>query len=158
VKPILQALLIADHVYQDKVTGKKIVAGIFRNLYYQTSPPQPSSEPGEGNQQSKIVRVAAGGQRAGSPFCYISLTEVHGEQEFELRYVDLHDDKPLIQTTFSVNASSPVDTVEAIIPLPALPVGKAGTFSFELLWHNEPIGAHRIQVTEIKPEGHPDGK
>jgi hypothetical protein len=157
VKPILQALLIADHVYHDKATGKKIVAGIFRNLYFQTASPQPSAEAGDQNQQTKIVRVAASGQRAGSPFCYISLTEIHGEQKFELRYVDLKDDKPLIQTTFSAKAASPVDTVEAILPLPALPVGKAGTFSFELLWHNEQIGAHRIRVIEIKPESQGKG-
>ena len=154
MKPILQALLVADHVYQDKATGKKIVAGIFHNLYYHKTPP--SSTEGD-KQEPNTVRVTAGGHRAGSPFCYISLTEVRGEQEFELRYVDLNDDKPLIQTTFRVNSPSPIDTIEAIIPLPALPVGKAGTFALELLWCNEHLGAHRIKVIEIQPKGHGNG-
>jgi hypothetical protein len=31
-KPLLQALLLADHVYQDKDTGKKVIAGTFNSL------------------------------------------------------------------------------------------------------------------------------
>ena len=159
VKPILQALLVADHVYQDQVTGKKIVAGIFHNLYYQKVVPNPIADDSDDSVEPKTqkVRVTAGGHRAGSPFCYVSLTEVRGEQEFELRYVDLDDDKPIIQATFKLKSPSPVDTIEAILPLPLLPVGKAGTFALELLWHDEPLGAHRINVIEVKPEGDGNG-
>ena len=32
-KPVLQALVLADHVYQDKTTGKMVIAGTFNRLH-----------------------------------------------------------------------------------------------------------------------------
>ena len=33
-KPLLQALILADHVYQDAQTGKKVIAGTFNQLFF----------------------------------------------------------------------------------------------------------------------------
>jgi hypothetical protein len=79
------------------------------------------------------------------------MTEVHKNQQFELRYVDLAEDKSLFGTTFTLSSDDPLQTVEFALPLPMLPTGKAGTFALELLWQNEPLGSHRINVDEAKP-------
>jgi len=88
--------------------------------------------------------------QSGSPFCYISLTEVRGRSSFELRYVDLAEDKVLFGTQFEIDCNNPLETVELVFPLPLLPGSRPGTFVLELLWNNEPLGYHRITVEEEK--------
>ena len=46
-RPLLQALLVADHVYQDKDTGKKVIAGTFNSLSISKAKvPPKEAEPG----------------------------------------------------------------------------------------------------------------
>jgi hypothetical protein len=190
VKPILQAILVADHIYTDQTTGKKIVAGIFNSLRFEKSVAPSSQNPearnleptksqtvdssyskssvtgsqsagefgsthNEGGRQNKdvMLHIGASGHKAGSPFCYISLTEIRGEQTFELRYVDLQEDKTIFRTTFEIQSNDPLLTKEVVAPLPVLPVSRAGTFALELLWNNETLGSHRINYIENRPEG-----
>jgi hypothetical protein len=80
------------------------------------------------------------------------LTDVHDEQEFELRYVDLHNDRVLFSTKFNIRPPDPLQSVELGLALPTLPSDNAGTFALELLWHDEPLGAHRIIVDERPKE------
>ncbi|HEV3418101.1 MAG TPA: hypothetical protein VG056_14850, partial [Pirellulales bacterium] len=87
MKPVLQALLVADNVYTDQTTGKKVVAGIFNKLTFQ-SPVQPGVPiPETPSGQPTYI--------AGSPMAYISLTEVREATELVLRYVDLEDNSIL---------------------------------------------------------------
>jgi hypothetical protein len=44
LKPVLQALVLADNVYQDKFTGKMIIAGTFNQLFI-IKPHEKSVEP-----------------------------------------------------------------------------------------------------------------
>src|SRR5688572_12511720 len=47
-KPVLQSLILADHVYEDKLTGKRIIAGVFNRIIRgvrvvkQVGPPAPT--------------------------------------------------------------------------------------------------------------------
>src|SRR5947199_3546813 len=47
-KPVLQSLILADHVYEDKLTGKRIIAGVFNRIISgvrvirQMGPPMPA--------------------------------------------------------------------------------------------------------------------
>jgi len=148
VKPVLQALLVADHVYSDSVTGKKIVAGIFHRLMFKRpNVPEEQAEP-----PKPVIQVGSSGHRAGSPFCYLSLTEVRGEQPFELRFVDLGTDTVIFGTKFGFKSDNPLQTIEHILPLPTLPINKPGVFALELLWNNEPLGSHWIVVDEVGDE------
>jgi hypothetical protein len=153
VKPILQALLVADHVYIDAVTGKKVVAGIFHRLSLtKAAPPHPEAE------GSKLrIKIPLGGHRASSPFCYISLTELRGEQPFSLRYVHLDQDKVVFHFEFTVSSKDPLQTQEIVLPLPTLPVDPSGTYALELLWNQEPLGSHRINVDHREETGGKDG-
>jgi len=151
VKPILQALLLADHVYQDKHTGKKVVAGIFHRLGFI------SKDTLENKVQREIIgkdgtvkKMMPGGLHAGSPYAYVSLTEIHGEQSFDLRYVDLDEDRGIFEAQYQVNSVDPLAVIDFIVPLPPLPANKAGTFALELLWQGDLLGMFRVMVEEVK--------
>ncbi len=156
VKPILQALLVADHVYRDATTGKYVVAGVFHSIRL-TNQPTRTIDASPGAAPMTLIPVPLGGHRAGSPFCYLSLTEVRGEQHFVLRYVDLSSDKPLFQTSFGIKCDDPVATCEMAFPLPSLPAERAGTFALEMLWNDEPLGLHRITVEHSENKGQENG-
>jgi hypothetical protein len=148
VKPVLQALLLADRIYEDKATGKKIIAGIFQALYFKDMKEVQSELQRRGVSEAHIP----GGMHAGSPYAYISLTDVRGAQPFVLRYVDLGEDQPVFEASFTLTAQDPLATVEVVAPLPPLPTTKAGTFALELLWNDEPLGSFRIIVQELRME------
>src|SRR5437868_2429907 len=100
--PVLQALLVADQIYQDQSTGKFVICGIFGTIYFQpgldepnpagNTPPVEGSSGGGGgdgassgpagprpvSQQLPLNRLI----RAGSPSAYLSLTEIHGQRSF----------------------------------------------------------------------------
>lgn len=145
MKPILQALLVADRIYTDAATGKKIVVGIFSHLLFIRK----ESFQAEIEKNAGQLPTMPGGYQAGSPFAYANLTNVHGEQAFVLRYVDLDDDSVVFQCEIKVQSPDPISPVEIVIPLPSLPSTKAGVFALELLWNeNDPMGAFRITVKE----------
>ena len=94
VKPVLQALVLADRVYSDGVSGKKIIAGTFSRMMLinrEAKPDEPS-----------LLKVPAGGMQAGSPFAYISITDVHREAKLTLRYVQLKEAQP--EVVFQVDS------------------------------------------------------
>jgi hypothetical protein len=150
VKPVLQALLVADHVYEDKRTGKKIVVGIFDRLLFKA---QPESATGPTAEQEKEPPVIKGGMHAGSPYAYLNITDVHGTVKLELRYVDLSDRSALFRTELSVKCDDPLATVELILPMPPLPTPHPGVYALELLADGDPMGSHRITVEELVEEG-----
>ncbi len=146
MKPVLQALLVADHVYTDKLTGKYIIAGVFQALFFKKKEPVIEQDIKAGKTS---MGVPLGGGQAGSPFCYISLTDVRDKQDFELHYVALVDNKSLFSTGFTVECNDPLSIVQLSLPLPALPYDKPGVYALELLWNNELLGSHKIVVSEL---------
>ena len=67
-KPVLQAMVLADHVYQDSTTGKFIIAGTFTRLWCSRKPllgqpvPPPAQPPaGGGAGTAPAAGVAQGG-------------------------------------------------------------------------------------------------
>lgn len=161
--PVLQAMLLADQVYQDRDTGKYVICGIFSAIHFVPNkpPPERSRPPGSGD-------VGGGGDdggsegippqsapatasvpitrlvRAGSPFAYISLTELLGTRRFELRYVDLDRNNVLFGTAFEVSCRDPLETIQITVPLPPLPIPHEGVFVLELLCDGEMLGSHRV--------------
>ncbi len=151
MKPVLQALLLADHVYQDAATGKKVIAGTFNQLRFfkKQRPGSPEDVESAGAQQQVF-----GGVHSGSPYVYISLTDIRGSVSCVLRYVDLEDNKALLETEFSITCGDPLETREIIVPMPPLPAGKAGIHALELLCDDAPVGSLRITVVEINDINH----
>ncbi|MFQ5733346.1 MAG: hypothetical protein ACE5KM_15505 [Planctomycetaceae bacterium] len=149
MKPILQALLLADRIYTDRDTGKKIIAGVFHQLRFIR---QENFEKAI-DQQAGNIPIVPAGYSAGSPFAYASLTGIHGKQPLEVRYVNLSDDKIQFQFNVTVESTDPLSTLEIVLPLPSLPSGKEGRFALEVLWKDEPIGLFRVSVEEVNPRG-----
>jgi len=150
VKPVLQSLILADHIYQDAATGKKIIAGTFNKLFFrrQDASSEQKHVVDESTGEKRVL--VQGGMQLGSPYAYVSLTEVRGEVKCALRYVDLEEDRPLLQCEFQIDSNDPLQTIEIILPLPPLPTGKAGIHSLELICNDEPIGSLRVHVEELK--------
>ena len=169
--PVLQAMLLADQVYQDRGTGKYVICGIFSAIHFvpkeqspgkdrsagagavgggndgggadeppEPSPPVPAPVP--------ITRLV----RAGSPFAYVSLTELQGTRKFELRYVDLEENNVLFGTAFEVSCRDPLETIQITVPLPPLPIPHEGVFVLELLCDGEMLGSHRV-LAKSQPKG-----
>ena len=149
VNPRVQAILIADNVYEDKSTGKKVVAGIFDNLFFIN--PQQLQEQVQKQLEEKGIEGSdiPGGMSSGSPTCYIRLTDIRGQQAFVLRYVYIDEEQVLLTTSFQVNTNDPLQPIDVVLPLPPLPANKAGTFALELVWNNDVIGSHRVSVPEM---------
>jgi hypothetical protein len=142
LKPVLQALIVADRVYRDAGSGKHIIAGTFNRVLIVRNPSPPKEQ-----QQGEATKLY-GGLNSGSPYAFISLTDVRGDTKLTLRYVDLQDNNALFQGEASVNAKSPLDTVEIVLPLPMLPMPHPGVYALELLCNEEPIGSLRIMAVE----------
>jgi hypothetical protein len=172
--PVLQAMLLADQVYQDRATGKYVICGIFSAIHF-TPRDDSASKNREGGNGSGLG-LGAGGNgaesagssggetpapapvpiarlvRAGSPFAYISLTELQGSRKFELRYVDLSEINTLFATSFEVSCRDPLETIQITVPLPPLPIPHEGVFVLELLCEGELLGSHRVLAkSQTKP-------
>ena len=173
--PVLQAMLLADQVYQDRGTGKYVICGIFSAIHFTprddaadkdgaagsglgggsgaTSDDTP--EAGESFESSAPVPAPvpiARLVRAGSPFAYVSLTELQGTRKFELRYVDLAENNVLFGTAFEVSCRDPLETIQITVPLPPLPIPHEGVFVLELLCEGELLGSHRVLArSQSKP-------
>jgi hypothetical protein len=146
VKPVLQALVLADRVYEDKVTGKKIIAGTFSSLHFKRQPP-PAKQPGPEGEMMRM-EVPASGVNAGSPYAYVSVTDIHKEAKLVLRYVNLESHQLIFQTEVTVTCDDCLRTVELAVPLLPLP-SVTGVYAFEVLCEDELLGAHRVLVREL---------
>lgn len=146
-KPIVQAMLIADHVYQDVATKKYVIAGIFNQINFQRK---------ESLEQEHGPNIVPGGVNAGSPFLYLSMVELNGIYEFVLRYSSLKTDQSLFQTEFRVECKQPLAVIELAFGLPPLPAFAEDTFALELLWKDESIASVRVIVRERHTKGNED--
>ena len=84
MKPILQALILADHIYRDAATGKHIIAGTFNQVVFQKGGAKPKTVEVGGEEK----QVVPGGMQVGSPYVYVSLTDLRGKAQCVLRYVN----------------------------------------------------------------------
>lgn len=162
-KPVLQALVLADHVYQDRHTGKMIIAGTFTRMTRGSHPagplmvrtklgidglPVPVLDKPEGQPEAPTPVHPATVGIAGSPFVYVCLTNIHTSAKLELRYVDLSDHKILMRCGMAVQCNSPLLAVELSVPAPTpLPAPHDGVYSMELICEEELLGSWRVNVS-----------
>lgn len=191
--PILQSLLLADHVYRDQATGKHIICGVFSTIFFTpnappgSAPNTPSPSPGmpgvsglgqqsgNGGAHPGAGGPGAGGPgaaippgdqprpqpiqnlvQAGSPYVYFSVTELTGRRIFEVRYVDLHDNRSLFQAEVPIECDDPLKTIEISLPLPRLPLValEERCYALEVLCEGLLLGSHRV-LARITPGSAP---
>ena len=184
--PILQSLLLADHVYRDQATGKHIICGVFSTIFFtpnaQSAVPPVENNPVRGDERaggdpaagnapgsglSGVGRDFEGKpptrpqpiqnlMQAGSPYVYFSLTELTERKTFEVRYVDLHENRSLFQAEVSIECDDPLKTIEVSLPLPRLPlvVLEERAYAVEVLCDGQLLGSHRV-LARITPGSGP---
>ncbi len=141
MKPKVQAILLADHVYKDEFTGKYIVSGIIDTyLFNPNPPPTPKNESGD---------IPLDMQLAGAPYVYVNLTEFNGKFNFELRYLSLTQDQVIAAFAFEMTSYDPLKTVQFALAFPSVPKVE-DTIALELLCDGEVIGSQRIVVTKLE--------
>lgn len=127
-KPVLQALVLADHIYVDARSGKKVLAGTFNQLGASKFPTQ-------------FGRTT---------YAFICLTEIKGTVKLVLRYVDLRTNHVLMEMQeLSVSSDDPLKSVEIVADVPSFPMPHDGAFAFEVHAGGEMIGSLRVSVTKI---------
>lgn len=136
MKPVLQALVLAERVYE-VVGGQKVIAGTFNGVKLRHCVPEEPVAGAEG----KTVLV---GGRIGSPYAYISLTDVGHNTELQLQFVSLGRNVVLFETKLVVQCDNRLATVEVIVSLPLLHLPEPGTYAFEVVCEGEVIGSHRV--------------
>ena len=152
VKPVLQALVLAEHVYDDSLSGKKIIAGTFNTVLFSKRSMVRETEVRETAQPDGAKQaVIAGGMHSGSPFAYVSLTDVVEKPQLLCQFVNLTKNQVLFGNQITVDCEDRLATVELILPLPSLPISEEGFYAFELVCEGEILGSCRIKATELKP-------
>ncbi len=149
MKPVLQALVLADRIYED-ISHKKIICGTFNQIFLvKISKPLEVELPNG----SKKVAVP-GGADLGCPSAYLSLTDVVDGTEITLQIVNVSKNAVLFQTAFRINANDRLATIEIIAPLPPISAfcGEPGNFSLDVVWNSEILGSHRVLVKAIESQ------
>jgi len=128
--PVLQALVLADYVYQDAKTGKKVIAGTFNRL---TSLQFPCvfSRP---------------------TWAYVCLTGIRDKTPLSLQYVDLQDNRVLMKFDLQVEADDPLRSIELIFEVPQFPMPHEGVYAFEILHDGTQLGSVRILVDRAQEQ------
>jgi hypothetical protein len=146
VKPVLQALVLAEKVYEEK-TGKKIICGTFTQIWFTKDKNALEREVtlDDGSKQ----RHVAGGMHGGPPYVYLSLTDVCQGTELTLQFVSITKNTALFGTKAILACDDRLKTIEMVLALPMLPINEPGTYAFEVLCDGEILGSYRIVAKEI---------
>jgi hypothetical protein len=107
------------------------------------APPSQPLQPGQ-----RVLEIPPTGLQSGSPFAYLSLTEVRGRTPLMLQLVNLQDDTQLFRSDLMVECHNPLYTIEMTVPLPPIAPPQAGIYALELLYNNELLGSLRIVVED----------
>jgi hypothetical protein len=145
MKPLLQALIVADHIYQDQQTGKKVICGTFNSFRFSRKPPVSEVQNPDGTKRTVIM----GGSQSGSPYAYVNLTDVVEGTKLLLRFVNLSKNDVLFGTEVMVNNVHRLATVELVLPLPRLPIQETGSYALELVCDGEILGSCRITAENM---------
>jgi hypothetical protein len=144
VKPVLQALVLADRVYQD-VSGKKIIAGTFSRYNFSKKPPISELVNPDGTKK----KVLAGGMSIGSPYAYLSLTDLCEGTKLQIQFLNLSKNLVLFGNELTIDKVDRLRNVEIVLPLPVLPIMESGTYALEGLCEGEVLGSWRILAENI---------
>ena len=129
----LQALLLADHIYCDRGTGKYVIAGTFYQL-------------------NVAVVPATFGRSVGA---FVSLSGLNGNTRIDLEFVDPANGEVLLRTPpFDIACGDPASPVEFALEIPPLPLPHAGSFSFRLSANGGVLGSVSVFVRD-DPGAHP---
>jgi len=130
--PVLQALVLADHIYTDGPTGKRVICGTFSKIWCKDFP----------------------GALAGPIWAFILLVEAIGDVTIQLRLVHLESNKIIAECNpITIHSDDPLVAQDLAIQMPGFPLPKAGTYSFDCWANGTMIGSVRLQVVLATQKG-----
>lgn len=144
MRPVLQALVLADRIYQE-VSGKKIIAGTFSGVKFSKKPPTAEIVRPDGQKQ----RVLVGGMNLGSPSAYVSLTDVCDGTTIQIQFLNLSKNVVLFGTEVTIPNVDRLSNVELIFPLPVLPISEVGIYALQILCEDEILGSWRVVAEDM---------
>jgi hypothetical protein len=83
---------------------------------------------------------------SGSPYLYLALTGVHGKVPLTIAFVNHADDEVIFDAVLEIMSADPVTVSEYCVPLPQLPIPRAGVYSIDLLYQGEILGSWRLMA------------
>jgi len=123
--PVVQSFILADHVYVDARTGKKVIAGTFNEIRLRP-------------QQEAMGREV---------YAYLAMTNCRGHVESHLRHVDLSDESVLwTSRQIKFEATDPLQTYEVVIEVAQLPFPHPGTYVMEVWCNAQRTGSIRLHA------------
>jgi hypothetical protein len=87
--------------------------------------------------------------QAGSPWLYISLTDVVDGTVISINFVNVTKNDLLFGRELTLRCNDRLATIEIALPLPSLNVREEGTYAIELGCEGEVVGFYRIVAQEI---------
>lgn len=125
-KPILKALILADHVYRDGETGKCVIAGTFDSVH-----------------AAKFPTVFP------RSWAYIALTEVRPATSVLLSFEDQRM-KVLAQSPqLPIQVADPKQTVELVVQLPPrIKIENPGIYRLSVYCEDEMIASHKVSIAQ----------
>jgi hypothetical protein len=147
VRPILQALVLAERIYTDGVSQKKIICGTFNRITLTRTDLADVQFP-DGTKGYTV----AGGTDPGCPSVYVSLTDVVDGTEITLQFVNVSKNIVRFEQKCVISRSNRLGVIELALPLPPfqMMMAETGTYSLDVLWKGEILGSHRV-IVEEKP-------
>ena len=124
---VLQSFILADYIYVDAMTGKKIIAGTFTRLLAPEFP-------------TEFSRIT---------FAYLCLSGLRGKHKLKIRFIDLSDDSVLMESSnLEFENSDPLQSCEHIIEVHPFPMPHPGWFEFVAFCDENHIGRIRMELAK----------
>jgi hypothetical protein len=124
--PVVQAVVMADHVYQDRDTGKYVVAGTFHQLRASAFPCELTTP------------IHA--------FCV--LTSVAAPIAVSMQLVSPDGNVVMSSSALTVTCLDPQQMIEFAFPVPSLQLPVPGWYRLVLLIDDTPRGSARLEVQQ----------
>jgi len=124
MKPFVNALLLADHVHFDALSGKCTIVATFGHIAAQKFP---------------CIHVGA--------FIYANLSDFKGVHKLSFRFVRDSDGQQIAQSSaVTIKHAHKLQHHEIALKLPPLSFDRPGAYAIEMLWDGEWVGAVKISV------------
>jgi hypothetical protein len=141
--PVLQAIVLAEHIYQTS-DGRKIICGTFNQLVKQIVPHKVIVRDGETSKQA-----IPSGRNSVAPSLFVSLTNVVNETRITVQFASLKRNEVVFATDLDISTEDRLGTCEIIFQLPNLnSFIQEDVYVIEVVCEEEIIGSLRLNVVE----------
>ena len=90
-----------------------------------------------------------GGMSIGSPYAYVSLTDVCDGTKVQIQFLNLSKNVALFGNEVTLTNVDRLSNVELVLPLPPLPISEAGVYALQVVCEGEILGSWRIVAEDL---------